>query len=135
MDKLAIQMKCAAFASGKIEMPNPTELVVAYITQRFGNRAENQRVGLGVAYEALAKAVVSDGKAGMGAMMHGLYLDENNDIKIGDYKMQNGDTIVLTVKTICEELVDKYLHVDDISRLCIEAAGEYLDYNKPPDFK
>jgi len=104
--------KCSKLYNSKEDMANS---VYKYLYKYFGNRHENERVGLVTQYIKL-KTNVIDNKV-IGVILWAADIN-NLDREISEYTTSTNTKIILMTYTICQKLIDEYIDPENVDRLC-----------------
>ena len=107
------------FVGGYCIDQNILELVSSY----FQDLKSLHKYGLKIHYEKLKKTVI-DNKI-IGLILYGANLDKNKDVIINTYTTQDQKKIVLTIKSICINLINDFIKKENLDGLC----------EKSPNFK
>jgi len=90
----------------------------------FGNRKDNEQNGLDVQYDRLHYAikynldVYKQCTELIGLILWGAD-DSHPEIKISEYTKSDGDTITLTVQSICYTLIKEYIKDENLDSVCL----------------
>ena len=107
------------FIGGYCIDQNILELVSSY----FQDLKSLHKYGLKIHYEKLKKTVIDNNI--IGVILYGANLDKNKDVIINTYTTQDQKKIVLTIKSICINLINDFIKKENLDGLC----------EKSPNFK
>ena len=81
----------------------------------FGDTRIVQRTGLIKQFNVLKEQVASNNQISL--IIYGANIYDNADKIIDDYPTQNGNVITLTIKSVCQALINDHMTEDEIKEL------------------
>ena len=107
------------FIGGYCIDQNILELVNSF----FQDLKSLHKYGLKIHYNKLKDLVIKNHLIGL--VLYGANLDKNKDVIINTYTTQDQNKIVLTIKSICINLINDFIKKENLDELC----------EKSPNFK